>query len=65
MAVFADLRDCPWGLPVVEKEDGSLEHVYCDDSREHVLSYSSAGTHCSEPRCEVNRRLSARETRER
>lgn len=36
-------------------EDGTEKHIVCDVARYHVLSYSSLGTHCSEPNCEVNK----------
>jgi hypothetical protein len=35
--------------------DGHDKHIHCDGSREHVLSYSSKGIHCSHKRCVVNR----------
>lgn len=35
-------------------EDGSEKHIYCNDARYHVLSWSTQGTHCSEKRCEIN-----------
>jgi len=36
--------------------DGSEVHITLDGARFHVLSYSTQGTHCSEPNCEINRR---------
>lgn len=41
--------------PLVCNPDGSIQHVYCDGARFHVLSWSTLGRHCSEPDCEVNR----------
>ncbi|WP_340011771.1 hypothetical protein MHI32_01525 [Paenibacillus sp. FSL H7-0690] len=35
--------------------DGYNKHIHCDGSREHVLSYSSKGIHCSQNNCVVNR----------
>jgi hypothetical protein len=47
------------GLPRIELPDGWLRHIVCEGSREHVISYSlidgKGVTHCSEPRCEINR----------
>lgn len=45
-------------LPRIRKPNGSLEHIICEGSREHVLSYSNLGTRCSEPECEINRQPS-------
>lgn len=36
--------------------DGSEKHVVCEGARYHVISWSTLGTHCSEPNCEINRR---------
>ncbi len=58
---------CPPGtrpLPRIELEDGSVEHINCDGSYEHVLSWSYHDNgwkswveeRCSEPKCEINRR---------
>lgn len=33
-----------------------VEHINKEGARFHVLSWSNLGQHCSEPRCEVNRR---------
>lgn len=35
--------------------DGSEKHEILDGARFHVLSYSTSGTRCSEPNCEVNK----------
>ncbi|PAD70645.1 hypothetical protein CHH83_02245 [Bacillus sp. 7586-K] len=35
--------------------DGFDKHIYSDGSRDHVLSYSSNGIHCSQKNCVVNR----------
>ncbi len=32
------------------------KHITCEGARFHVLSWSSDGTHCSEPDCEYNHR---------
>ena len=31
-----------------------IKHIYKEDSRYHVHSYSTLGIHCSEPNCEDN-----------
>ena len=31
-----------------------VEHVIKEGLREHVISYDSNGSHCSEPSCEIN-----------
>ena len=49
-----------WPLPRVEKDDGSIEHVCCDGSREHVLYWTSQGRFCTEERCEINKAATAR-----
>ena len=36
--------------------DGYIKHVRCEGARFHVLSYSSLGVHCSEPKCVINSR---------
>lgn len=36
-------------------EDGTEKHIVCDGARYHVLSYSTHGSHCSEPNCEINK----------
>lgn len=36
-------------------EDGYEKHIYCNGSREHVLSWSTNGTRCSNKNCVVNR----------
>lgn len=33
-----------------------VKHVQCEGARFHVLSWSQLGTHCSEPRCIINKR---------
>lgn len=38
--------------------DGFIKHVRCEDARFHVLSYSTLGAHCSEPKCVINSRKS-------
>lgn len=34
---------------------GWIAHVHCDGARWHVLSWSSLGCHCSEPKCILNK----------
>lgn len=34
-----------------------IKHVNCDGAHFHVLSYSTQGTHCSEPNCIINKPL--------
>jgi len=43
---------------ITEKLNDSdyVEHVICEGSYGHVLSYSTEGIHCSEPRCITNKR---------
>lgn len=48
-------------VPRIANPDGSIQHVICDGARFHVLSWSTLGTHCSEPDCEVNRERERRE----
>ena len=59
MPIYLDPDDFSPGplqaVPRVLNEDGSIQHVYCDGARFHVISYSTLGRHCSEPDCEVNR----------
>ena len=33
-----------------------IKHVICEGAHFHVLSYSTQGTHCSEPKCIINKR---------
>lgn len=53
MKFYKDEKDMPIGE--IEKEDGMVEHLICDGSRRHVLSWDTNGEHCSEPRCEINK----------
>jgi hypothetical protein len=52
--------DNPKDMPLFQEKDknGRIEHIYCDGSRKHVLSYGLKGdkafVQCSEPDCEVN-----------
>ena len=59
MPIFLDpvefRRDMFATVPHVKNPDGSIQHVYCEGARFHVLSWSTQGRHCSEPDCEVNR----------
>lgn len=34
-----------------------IKHVICEGARFHVLSYTTIGTHCSEPSCIINKRV--------
>jgi hypothetical protein len=47
------LGDIP---PRIVNADGSVKHIARDGARYHILSWSTQGTHCSEPDCEINRR---------
>lgn len=53
MKSYENVKDMPIGE--LEKEDGTVHHLNCGGSRRHVLHYDSKGTHCSEPRCEINK----------
>lgn len=59
MPIFLDpikFESEPLGLvPRVTNPDGTIQHVYCEGARFHVLSWSALGTHCSEPECEINK----------
>lgn len=48
----------------VEKPDGTLHHLVKEGARYHVLSWSTSGTYCSEPRCEINKRREDRQKEE-
>jgi hypothetical protein len=37
------------------KPDTWVPHIYQEGARFHVVSYSTAGAHCSEKMCEINR----------
>ncbi len=43
-------------LPRILNEDGTLEHISCEGSREHVISFSQSGQECSESKCEINKK---------
>lgn len=43
-------------LPIIKNNNGTVKHIYCEGSRHHVVSYSTNGMECSEPKCEINRR---------
>lgn len=36
-------------------EDGYIEHLICEGSRRHVLSWDTKGVRCSEKNCEYNK----------
>lgn len=54
MKFFYNEKDMP--INEIEKEDGTVQHLICNGSRRHVVSWDSNGTHCNEPRCEINKR---------
>ena len=58
MPIFLDpleLRRQPlFVIPRIKNADGSVQHVYCEGARFHVVSWSTSGQHCSEPECEIN-----------
>jgi hypothetical protein len=43
--------------PVIPSEEDPkyIKHVRCEGARFHVLSWSSLGTHCSQPHCIINK----------
>jgi len=45
-------------FPPVEgaSEKGYIKHVFCNGARFHVVSWSSLGMHCSEPKCILNKK---------
>jgi hypothetical protein len=48
--VLATVTECRAALAAQER----VPHVIEEGSRQHVVWYDSKGTHCSEPRCEMN-----------
>jgi len=51
------LWDDPLNRPTEEFVDKDwVKHVHCDGARWHVLWWTTNGTHCSEPRCIINKR---------
>lgn len=38
-----------------ESDAKYVKHVICENARFHVMSWSSNGTHCSEPDCIINK----------
>jgi len=54
----------PWAdlLPIIKNKDGSIKHITREGSREHVLHYDDLGTHCSEPKCEINKETKKQRT---
>jgi hypothetical protein len=42
-------------VPSVEVEGGWVKHVNCEGARFHVISWSTQGKHCSEPKCIINK----------
>jgi hypothetical protein len=55
MKSYSKESDMPFGE--IKKGDGTVEHLICEGSRRHVLSWDAKGEYCSEPRCEINKRL--------
>lgn len=59
MPIFLEPDDFSPGplrvVPRVTNPDGTIQHVYCEGARFHVISWSGPGRHCSEPDCEVNK----------
>lgn len=54
--VAKEALESPRGESPSTKGSGEVvEHVVEEGSREHVISYSSNGRRCSEPKCEVNK----------
>lgn len=39
----------------LKTDDGYDKHIACEGSREHVLSYTNNGIHCSHRNCIVNK----------
>lgn len=39
-----------------------IKHVVCEGARFHVLSWSTLGTHCSEPDCIINKAVKQKST---
>ncbi len=42
-------------IPQIINPDGNLKHIF-KEGASHVQWWSSQGTHCTEPNCEVNKR---------
>jgi hypothetical protein len=59
-----DLRNSYLGLPRIVNRDGSIKHIVCEGSRQHVLWWDTRGSHCSEKDCEINRRAEASDDQE-
>jgi predicted GNAT family N-acyltransferase len=55
MKIFEKESDMPYAE--IENGDGTVEHLVCEGSRRHVISWDRKGIHCSEPRCEINKRM--------
>lgn len=51
-------------LPRIKNPDGTIKHIVQDGSRYHVLSWSTDGTTCSEPDCEINRERDSERVKE-
>ena len=37
-------------------DDETLKHICKEGARYHVLYWNTQGRHCSEPKCEINRK---------
>ena len=44
-----------WHYEPEYSQDGTEKHICCDGARFHVISYSTDGARCSEPKCELNK----------
>ena len=64
MPIYLDPDDFSPGplqfVPRVTNEDGSIQHVYCEGARFHVISWDILGQQCSEPDCEINKQREQR-----
>lgn len=54
MKFYNSEKDMPIGE--IEREDDTVEHLSCNGSRRHVLWWDTNGEHCTEPRCEINKK---------
>ena len=41
---------------LVKEGEKWIKHVHCNHARFHVLSWSTLGSHCSEPNCIINKK---------
>lgn len=54
MKSYERVKDMPIGE--IEQDRETVHHLICEGSRRHIIYYDSQGMHCTEPRCEINRR---------